>query len=163
FTATFGLARTAGARLANLVGDLRGLRVLVVDDSDTSRQIFSEALKSMTFDVGVAASGEEALVELDRAAEAGRPYDLVLMDYKMPGMDGIEATRRITKKSRPGKVPTVIMVTAYGREEIMKQAEGAGIKGFLIKPVNQSVLLNTIMEAYGHDENRAFRPLSSQA
>jgi PAS domain S-box-containing protein len=134
FTATFGLARKEGARLASLVGDLRGLRVLVVDDSDTSRDIFSEALKSMTFEVGVAASGEEALVELDRAADAGRPYDLVLMDYKMPGLDGIEATRRITKKSWPGKAPTVIMVTAYGREEVMKQAEGAGVKGFLIKP-----------------------------
>src|SRR5262245_3243953 len=140
FTATFGLARQEGARLASLVGDLRGLRVLVVDDSDTSRDIFSEALRSMTFDVGVAASGEEALVELDRAADAGRPYDLVLMDYKMPGLDGVEATRRITKKSWPGKAPTVIMVTAYGREEVMKQAEGAGAKGFLIKPVNQSVL-----------------------
>jgi two-component system, sensor histidine kinase and response regulator len=163
FTATFGLAREEGARLASLVGDLRGLRVLVVDDSDTSREIFSEALRSMTFDVGVAASGEEALVELDRAADAGRPYDLILMDYKMPGLDGIEVTRRITNKSWPGKAPTVIMVTAYGREEIMKQAEGAGVKGFLIKPVNQSVLLNTIMEAYGHDQHRAFHPLTAQA
>jgi CheY-like chemotaxis protein len=163
FTATFGLARRVGAQLASIVGDLRGLRVLVVDDSDTSRDIFSEALKSMTFDVGVAACGEEALVELDRAADARRPYDLVLMDYKMPGLDGIEATRRITQKSWPGKAPTVIMVTAYGREEVMKQAEGAGAKGFLIKPVNQSVLLNTIMEAYGHDEHRAFHGLPSQA
>jgi PAS domain S-box-containing protein len=163
FTATFGLARHAGARFASLVGDLRGLRVLVVDDSDTSRVIFSEALRSMTFDVGVAASGEEALAEIDRADDAGRPYDLVLMDYKMPGLDGIEATRRILKRPRPGKVPTVIMVTAYGREEIMKQAESAGIKGFLIKPVNQSVLLNTIMEAYGHDGHRALHPLTPQA
>jgi PAS domain S-box-containing protein len=163
FTATFGLARKAGTRLASLVGDLRGLRALVVDDSDTSRQIFSEALRSMTFDVGVAASGEAALVELDRAADAGRPYDLVLMDYKMPGLDGIEVTRRITRKTWPGKAPTVIMVTAYGREEIMKQAEDAGVKGFLIKPVNQSVLLNTIMEAYGHDQHRAFHRLTAQA
>jgi PAS domain S-box-containing protein len=157
FTATFGLARQAGARLASLVGDLRGLRVLVVDDSDISRQIFSEALQSMTFDVEVAASGEEALVELDRGVDAGRTYDLVLMDYKMPGLDGIETTRRITKSARTGKAPTVIMVTAYGREEIMKQAEDAGIKGFLIKPVNQSVLLNTIMETYGRDRRRPFQ------
>jgi two-component system sensor histidine kinase/response regulator len=163
FTATFGLARKEGARLASLVGDLRGLRILVVDDSETSRDIFSEALRSMTFDVGLAASGEEALVDLDRAADAGRPYDLVLMDYKMPGLDGIEVTRRVTKKSWPGKAPTVIIVTAYGREEVMKQAEGVGVKGFLIKPVNQSVLLNTIMEAYGHDRHRAFHPLTAQA
>jgi PAS domain S-box-containing protein len=163
FTATFGLAREAGARFASLVGDLRGLRVLVVDDSETSRDIFSEALKSMTFEVGVAATGGEALVELDRAADAGRPYELVLMDYKMPGLDGIETTRRIRRKSRSGKAPAVIMVTAYGREEIMKQAEGVGIKGFLIKPVSQSVLLNTIMEAYGRDERRPFHGLPPQA
>jgi CheY-like chemotaxis protein len=163
YTATFGLAREAGARLASQVGDLRGLRVLVVDDSETSRDIFAEALKSMTFEVGLAATGVEALVELDRATDAGRPYDLVLMDYKMPGLDGIETTRRIRKKSRSGKAPTVIMVTAYGREEIMKQAEGVGIKGFLIKPVNQSVLLNTIMEAYGRHEHRPFHGPPSAA
>jgi two-component system sensor histidine kinase/response regulator len=163
FTATFGRARQAGVLLAGLVGDLRGLRVLVVDDSASSREIFSEALKSMTFDVGLAASGEEALVELDRATDAERPYDLVLMDYKMPGLDGIETTRRITGRSKPGKLPTVIMVTAYGREEIMKQAESAGVRGFLIKPVNQSVLLNTIMEVYGHDRFRAVHPVSTQA
>jgi PAS domain S-box-containing protein len=163
FTAAFGLAHQAGARLAGQVGDLRGLRVLVVDDSPTSRDIFLESLKSMTFDVGAAASGEEALVELDRAAGAGRPYDLVLMDYKMPGLDGVEATRRITEKSWPGKAPAVIMVTAYGREEVMKQAEDAGARGFLIKPVNQSVLLNTILEAYGHEGPRPTHGPSAQA
>ena len=99
FTATFGRTGRPRARLASLVGDLRGLRVLVVDDSETSREILTESLQSMTFDVGLATSGEEALVELDRAADAGRPYDLVLMDYKMPGMDGIEAGRRIKQGS----------------------------------------------------------------
>jgi two-component system sensor histidine kinase/response regulator len=163
FTAMFGRARETGARLASLVGDLRGLRVLVVDDSQSSRDIFSEALKSMTFDVGLAASGEEALAELDRANDVGRPYDFVLMDYKMPGLDGIETTRRIAGRSRTGKAPAVIMVTAYGREEIMRQAESAGIKSFLIKPVNQSVLLNTIMETYGHDRGHAFHPIASQS
>jgi PAS domain S-box-containing protein len=162
FTAAFGLARKERARFASLVGDLSGLRVLVVDDSQSSRDIFVEALGSMTFDVGVAPSAEEAFVELDRAADAGRPYDLILMDYKLPGLDGIEATRQITKRPWPGQAPTVIMVTAYGREEVMKRAEDAGIKGFLIKPVNQSVLLNTIMEAYGHDWHRSHRPLSAQ-
>ena len=124
FTAAFGLARKSRTRFGRLVGDLQGLRVLVVDDSGTSREILTDALESMTFEVGLAATGEEALVELDRAADEGRPYDLVLMDYKMPGMDGIEATRRIKKASRLHQVPTVVMVTAYGREEIMKPGRG---------------------------------------
>jgi two-component system, sensor histidine kinase and response regulator len=163
FTARFGRTAKSPARLASRVGDLRGLRVLVVDDSETSREILSDSLRSMTFEVGVAAGGEEALVELDRAADEGRPYDLVLMDYKMPGMDGIEAGRRIKRGAGTCQVPTVVMVTAYGREEVMRQAETAGLDGFLIKPVNQSVLLNTILEVLGHAEHRPSRPLAAPA
>ena len=73
FTAAFGRPARPRARLSSLVGDLRGMRVLVVDDSETARQILAECLRSMTFDVGLATSGEEALVELDRAADAGAP------------------------------------------------------------------------------------------
>jgi PAS domain S-box-containing protein len=162
FTAAFARTGKPRARLSSLVGDLRGLRVLVVDDSETSREILAESLKAMTFDVGLATSGDEALVELDRASDEGRPYDLVLMDYKMPGMDGIEAGRRIKKGSDQRKVPTVVMVTAYGREEVMKQAECAGFEGFLIKPVNQSVLLNTVMEVFGRGGQRPFQPLEAR-
>jgi two-component system, sensor histidine kinase and response regulator len=134
-----------------------------VDDSGMSREILTESLRSMTFHVGLATSGQEALVELERAADAGQPYDLVLMDYKMPGMDGIEASRRIKKGSGLPKIPTIVMVTAYGREEIMARAEAAGLEGFLIKPVNQSVLLNTILEVFGRGGPRQFQPLAARA
>ena len=95
FNATFGLMADSGERRAQVVGDLRGMRVLVVDDSATSRDILVEALAAMTFKPEAVESGQRALVELDRAADAGEPYELVLMDWKMPGMDGIEASRRI--------------------------------------------------------------------
>ena len=163
FTARFARTGKAQARLSSLVGDLRGLRVLVVDDSETSREILTESLRSMTFEVEAAASGEAALVELDRAADEGRPFDLVLMDYKMPGMDGVEAGRRIKHGTGPRTVPTVIMVTAYGREEIMRRAESIGLEGFLIKPVNPSVLLNTIMDVFGRGGHRRFPSLTSRA
>jgi two-component system sensor histidine kinase/response regulator len=163
FTAAFAPVRKSRARLSGLVGDLRGLRVLVVDDSETSRDILSDSLRSMSFDVGLAVTGEDALVELDRAADEGRPYDLILMDYKMPGMDGIETARRIKRGSSRRGIPTVIMVTAYGREEIMKQAERAGLGGFLIKPVSPSVLLNTIMEVFGRREHRESDPVAAWA
>ena len=114
----------------------------------------------MVFTVGVAASGEEALVELEKAADEGRSYDLVLLDYRMPGMDGIETGRRIKGGCGTRSVPTVVMVTAYGREEIMRRAEDAGLDGFLIKPVSPSVLLNTIMEVLGHGERHPFQPLA---
>jgi PAS domain S-box-containing protein len=147
FTVVFGLGAEKARRHFVPETDLRGLRVLVVDDNATSRTIFKEMLESFTFDVCLAASGAEALGELEAADD--RPFDLVLMDWKMPGMDGIEASRRI--KSHPGlaKKPAIIMVTAYGREEVMSLAEKVGLEGFLLKPINASVLFDAVMEAVG--------------
>ncbi|MBF0481588.1 MAG: response regulator [Desulfovibrionaceae bacterium] len=158
FTAEFGLQKEARERRAASVGDLRGLRVLVVDDSATSREILVEALTAMTFLAGQSPSGEEAIGELERATREGTPYDLVLMDWKMPGLDGIETSARIKRDDKLSKIPMVIMVTAYGREEIMRQAREAGLEGFLIKPVNQSVLLNTIMDVFGRNVDKKARP-----
>jgi two-component system sensor histidine kinase/response regulator len=71
------------------------------------------------------------------------------MDWKMPGMDGLEASELIKKHQTLSKIPAIILVTAYGREEIMRQAEQIGLDGFLIKPVGPSVLFDTIMQASG--------------
>jgi polar amino acid transport system substrate-binding protein len=150
FTARMGLHAKARPHSRVLAEDFRGMRVLVVDDNRTSLEILSEALKSMGCAPETAASGQEAIKKLEEAPPEA-PFELVLMDWKMPGMDGIEATRRIKADSRLTTLPTVVMVSAYGREEIMRQAEEAGIANFLIKPVNQSVLFNTIMEVFGHD------------
>jgi two-component system sensor histidine kinase/response regulator len=125
------------------------MRVLVVDDNATSRNIFQEMLESFSFEVALAASGEEGLSELE-SAPADRPFALVIMDWKMPGMDGIETARRIKTHPELGTIPAIIMATAYGREEIMRQAEKPGLEGFLIKPVNASVLFR-----YDHSGFRA--------
>jgi PAS domain S-box-containing protein len=147
FTVVFGLGAEKARRHFVPETDLRGLRVLVVDDNATSRTIFKEMLESFTFEVCLAASGAEALGELEAADD--RPFDLVLMDWKMPGMDGIEASRRIKSHRGLSKKPAIIMVTAYGREEVMGLAEKAGLEGFLLKPVNASVLFDAVMEAVG--------------
>ncbi len=147
FTVVVGLGAEK-ARQQFIPGhDLRGLKVLVVDDNATSRTIFKEMLESFTFEVCLAASGAEALSELENPA--GRPFELVVMDWKMPGMDGIETSRRI--KTHPGlaKIPPIIMVTAYGREEVMGLSAKVGLEGFLLKPVNASLLFDTVMEALG--------------
>jgi CheY-like chemotaxis protein len=73
------------------------------------------------------------------------------MDWKMPGMDGIEASRRIKNHTTLDKVPPIIMITAYGSEEITQQAEQLGLEGLLFKPVSPSVLFDTIMQAMGED------------
>lgn len=149
FTAKFGLRKEGEKRELVPAVDIRGMRILVVDDNQTSREVLLDILESLTFKVELAASGKEAITELENASKQKNPFDLVLMDWKMPGMDGIEATRQIRKDKKLTKIPTVIMVTAYGREEIMSQAEEVGIRGFLVKPVNKSLLFNTIMNVFG--------------
>lgn len=148
FTANFGQSQQKKAKAFKPSPDLKDMRVLVVDDNATSREILKGLLESFSFEVSLAASGEEGLRELEKASKAG-PHELVLMDWKMPGMNGIEASRRI--KNHPGlaKIPTIIMVTAYGRESIMRQADQIGLEGFLVKPVGPSVLFDTIMQACG--------------
>jgi CheY-like chemotaxis protein len=71
------------------------------------------------------------------------------MDWKMPGMDGIEASRRIKNHTGLNKIPAILMVTAYGREKLMQQAEGMGLEGFLLKPVSPSMLFDATMQAFG--------------
>ena len=71
------------------------------------------------------------------------------MDWKMPGMDGLEASEHIKNHRSLSKIPAIILVTAYGREEIMQRAEEIGLEGFLIKPVSPSVLFDTITQALG--------------
>jgi CheY-like chemotaxis protein len=113
-------------------------------------------LESFSFEVSLAASGEEGLRELE-AASGKRPYDLVLMDWKMPGMNGIEASRLIRNHPDLTKIPTIIMVTAYAREEIMRQADRLDLEGFLIKPVSPSILFNTIMQAFSREDPESIR------
>jgi CheY-like chemotaxis protein len=128
--------------------------VLVVDDNRTSREILQGMLESMSFEVFQAASAKEGLEELERAGRT-KPFDLVLMDWQMPGMDGLKASSLIKNHMDLSKIPAVIMVTAYGREEIMKQAEQIGLEGFLIKPVSPSLLLDAIMSAFGKEPPKA--------
>lgn len=157
FTADFGLASQVLEKRARLAGELKNLKVMVVDDSTTSQNIFKEMLDSFGFTVTVTDSGEQALTEIKNSAEQKTGYDLVIMDWKMPDMDGIETSRRIKEIPETFPPPKIIMTTAYGRQEVMRQAGEVGLDGFLIKPVNPSVMFNTIMEAFGQEVKRGPR------
>ncbi len=150
-TVRLQIPRHAQARQRELVEQvgplLRGIRVLVVDDNEVSRQILAEMLRFFQLDVGVASDGAEALSALRTATDA--PYDLVLMDWHMPGMNGDEATQHIHRDAAVPLKPKVVMITAYGREDVFRLAEQAGVDGFLIKPVSPSVLLDTILSVLG--------------
>ena len=124
--------------------DLRGRRVLVVDDHPHAREILADMLSQMRFDVAQAASGEQALAQAEDAAARGRAFDLVLLDWNMPGIDGLETARRLQAASRP---PALVMVTAHGREEMFREAERIGIGLVLVKPVNPSLLFDAAIRA----------------
>ena len=148
FIATFGCQKETKASTLSPPPDLRGMRVLVVDDSATSREILENLLQNFTFKPVLVGSGEAALAELDAAVTDGNHYPLVLMDWRMPGMNGIETSKKIPKKEGH---PKIIMLTAFGRDELMQEAKAAGVDAFLIKPVGRSVLFDTIMDVFGQD------------
>jgi CheY-like chemotaxis protein len=148
FTANLGLGKERAKKRSKPASELRGMQVLVVDDNATSRSILQEMLESFSFEVSLASSGEEGITELE-AASKDKPFELVIMDWKMPGMDGIEASRRIKGLKSLSKIPAIILVTAYGREDVMQQADEVGLEGFLLKPVNPSMLFDAIMQAFG--------------
>jgi two-component system sensor histidine kinase/response regulator len=132
---------------------LRNLRVLLVDDNPTAQAVLKDMLESMTFEVTVAGSGAEAL---DRLKEPDSEFDLVLLDWQMPNIDGFETIRRIDKLFGDER-PVVIMMTAYGREIMEQGLDNKQIDGLLVKPLTPSILFDAIVSAY--DSKTATEPL----
>jgi len=159
FTAKFGRSGSKIRKRQIIPNDLQGMRVLIVDDNATSREIMAGFMDAFSFEYDEAASGPEAIQELETAQE-DNPYRLVLMDWKMPGMNGIEAGRHIKQHKKLKTIPAIIMVSAYGREELMKEAKAAELDGYLVKPVTQSMLFDTIMFAFDKETEGA--PVSSR-
>ncbi|KAB2965107.1 response regulator [Zoogloea sp.] len=140
-------ARQRG-RLVERAGPLlQGIRVLVVDDNEVSREILAEMLRFFQLDVAVASNGASAMGMLQTGD--GPPFDIVLMDWRMPPMNGDEVIRRIHANPAIVPKPRVIMVTAYGREDVLRAAAQAGAGGILIKPVSPSALLDTLLDSLG--------------
>ncbi|MBF0191336.1 MAG: response regulator [Magnetococcales bacterium] len=130
--------------------ELRGKRVLVVDDNESACNIMAEYLTSFGFRVRKAGDGKEAIRCVEESDIAGEAFDLVVMDYRMPELDGISAAARIRHELGLNHVPAMIMATAYGEDGVVKRArQEAQIDHFLVKPINQSLLFESIMEALG--------------
>ncbi len=142
FTASFGLP--AGAAAPEPV-DVHGLPVLVVDDNAVSRQTLAEMLANWRLRPTAVGSGQAALEEMRRAAAAGEPYPLVILDSLMPQMDGFALAEQI--RSRPELTgATIMLLVPADRPDAMARCKEAGISASVLKPVKQSELLNTILE-----------------
>jgi len=150
FTAQLGKQKHGMSKRNPVEADLGILRILIVDDNATAREILSTILAGFGFKVDQANTGDQALALL-KSADLNEPYDLVFMDWKMPGKDGVETTQEIQNNQQIENVPTVIMVTAYGREELSNAANKIDVSGFLTKPVTASGLLDSILLAMGKD------------
>ncbi len=129
--------------------DLLDLRVLVVDDNATNRQILRHQLFAWKMQKGSAANGHEALDLLHEAAAEGKPYDLALLDMQMPEMDGLTLARTI--KAIPQIAATrLIILTSLGNVLSSQELKAAGIDAYLVKPVKQSRLFDTLVNVVGH-------------
>lgn len=155
FTAMFGIPDKSEKAPDILPQAIKGIRILVVDDNGACREVLQNYLEQLGFLVDSASSGKKALAMIKAEGRSGKqPYSLVFMDWQMPGMDGIEACRQIQQEPFLAERTKIIMVTGYGREDVMNQAREINLDGFLLKPVTPSLLFDAIMEAFGETIKR---------
>jgi two-component system sensor histidine kinase/response regulator len=126
-----------------------GSSVLVVDDNAASREILVMYLRSFGFEATALSSAGEAIERIGKLDAEGEPIRLVLMDWQMPGMSGVEAAQHIRDMPLKRPPPAIVMVSAYGREELVRLVEAQRLDGLLLKPVNPSMLLDTVVQTLG--------------
>ena len=146
FTVWLGVSSATG-RGRIVPEKLSRLRVLVVDDNAAAREILQEPLSTVARRVDVAGSGKEAIAAV-QACDATEPYDIVFMDWRMPGMDGLQASRHIKSDETLTHRPAIVLVTAFGREEVREEAERLQLDGFLQKPVTKSMIVDTLVNVF---------------
>ena len=142
FTARLG--RSAAPHRLAPTPQLRGTRALVVDDHEAARMLLGEILGAMHFCVELVDSGAAAIEALRTAEASASPFEWVFLDWKMPAMDGLQAARAI--RALPlAHQPRLVMVTAHGRDDVIRQARAEGIGDVLAKPVNASTVFDAVI------------------
>jgi CheY-like chemotaxis protein len=127
---------------------LQGLAILVVDDNQTNRRILDEMIRGWGIKPQTVDSGPRALAAMRNAAAVGRPFRLVLLDMMMPDMDGFTVAEQMARSTDLGG-PALIMLSSAHKDETARRAKATGIARFLMKPVRQSELLETIYTVLG--------------
>ncbi|RNF29067.1 hypothetical protein NM04_19870, partial [Massilia aurea] len=151
FSVPLGIAdgQSAAANVRQAL--LQDVRALVVDDSATARSALSEMLDGLGMRADTAASGEDCLALLKHADAAGQPYQVVLMDYLMPGLDGMETIRRIRgcaqEHGHDRPPPAILMISACTRETVMDEEGELPVDAFLHKPVGPALLYHSLLQA----------------
>ncbi len=131
------------------------IRVMIVDDNITALDILSDTLVSLNFKlVDCFQNATEALQQITERHNTDQAYDLILLDWRMPEMDGIEMAKHVQALDGPGKQPGIFLISAHGRQDVMRKADEMGLAAFLTKPINTSLLIDAICEYYANDDSR---------
>ena len=141
FNAYFSLEDNMNNHI-DTIENIVGLNALLVDDSESARMVLNDMLTSLGFNVTVAKNGAEALEKFENHTDKD-PFSLIVVDWQMPGMDGLELVNEL-KKQHAGEIPAVLMVTAYGLDTVRKAARDHEVDGLIIKPVNPSALYDSV-------------------
>ena len=148
FDVELGIGKMAKKRSFEPTPDVEGLHALVVDDNATSREILDNYLRSFTFDTTLTCDADEALQALSTTE---KPYELVLLDWMMPGKSGLELASEIRKLDGLAVQPRLVLVSAFHGSELTEKPGAEHIDHFLAKPVSPSHLFDAIMQVFGHD------------
>lgn len=144
FTASF---RLAAEELQHYLPEaINGLRILVADDNRTSRNVLLKRLSALPVTVDAVKNGKEAVATVKQQDAGGAPYGVILMDWQMPEINGIKATRQIKSDSSLSTVPAIIMISSFGGEAEQDEAYLAGADDFLRKPLTTSMLFDTLVK-----------------
>lgn len=155
FTCVFGLSQKEEAITSSIIPDLGGMRILIADDNHDSLSLMKEMLERLSLKVTAVSSGREVMEELMNASSSdSEQYSLVMLDWRMPGMDGLETAKKIKESGSLTFIPMIIIISAFGGEEIRHSAAEIGIRSFLNKPVLPNMLSRTIWEAVGNVQPR---------
>jgi len=158
FSANFGIALQR-ARDGAAAGSLRGARVLVVDDNDAAREVLVHMAGTLGLRAWTANGGHEAIRVVVEADAREEPFDLLLLDWKMPGMNGVDCAKELARMPLAHPPRTVLMLTAFHRDEMARAlaAERLTVAALLTKPVTPSTLLDASLQAIGQPRRHAWR------
>jgi two-component system, sensor histidine kinase and response regulator len=151
FTARFGIGVKQSRSRKVLPSDFNRSRILVVDDNPSAREILSSLAKGMGLRTDTCDDGRYALETILNAKELNDPFKVVFMDWKMPGMDGVQTTKSL-QDAMGGECPPIIMVTAYGKDELQRELGKIKLASSLVKPVSASTMMDSLMPIFGIDE-----------
>ena len=151
FTLEFSTLSSYEQKQYKIPSELNNKQILVVEDNPTAAEIIRMMLEKFGFDVVVSETGNDAIALLENRARLSLPsFELIFMDWDMPGLNGIETAQFIHRSKTIPRCPEVIMVSAYNSGHLISQAEKEGINNFIIKPVMPSLLFDTIINTLGY-------------